>query len=107
MAPGDCFPVSLNRYEHALFEYLREHPEELRHWQAKVSERAARGALPPVELAGLLQDYVRERATQVEPFRSWALKDGLPRSSLLNLSEYLLRIWGPPVAAKAKPAPRP
>lgn len=92
--------MSLNRYEQAVFTYLQAHPEEFRHWENKV---AARGGLAAPALAEELSDYIRERGTHVEPFREWMEKGGVPRSSLLNLAEYLLRIWGP-VAPKKRPA---
>ena len=95
--------MSLNRYEQAVFTYLQAHPEELRHWENKVATRAARGGLPAATLAEELSDYIRERGTQVEPFREWVEKGGVPRTGLLNLAEYLLRIWGP-VVPKKKPS---
>ncbi len=94
---GEGFPVSLNRFEQSVFDYLQAHPEELRHWENKVSGRAARGVLPASTLADELSEYVRERGTHVQPFRDWAERGGVPRSSLLNLAEYLLRCWGPAV----------
>ncbi|MFT3831614.1 MAG: hypothetical protein QM691_18115 [Opitutaceae bacterium] len=94
--------MSLNRFEQAVFDYLQSHPDELRHWENKVSSRARHGALAPAVLADELWDYVRERGAHAEPFRDWAARGGIPRSSLLNLAEYLLRIWGP-VAPKRKP----
>lgn len=94
--------MSLNRYEQAVFDYLQTHPEELRHWENKVAGRAARGTLPAAALADELFDYVRERGAHTEPFRGWLERGGVPRSSLLNLAEYLLRIWGPPVTKKPK-----
>jgi len=98
--------MSLNRYEQALFDYLRSHPEEQRHWQAKVVARAAHGGPRAALVAEELWDYCRERGGHAEPFREWAARGGVPRSSLLNLAEYLLRIWGPPVA-KPRPPPPP
>lgn len=95
--------MSLNRYEQAVFDYLQSHPEELRHWENKVSTRAMRGELPPHQLVEELSDYIRERGTHTRPFSEWMEVGGVPRSSLRNLADYLLRIWGP-VVAKKKPA---
>jgi len=96
--------MSLNRYEQAVFTYLQSHPDEFRHWENKVTTRAARGELPAPALADELSDYIRERGTHVEPFREWLERGGVPRSSLLNLAEYLLRIWGPVVHKRKPPA---
>ena len=96
--------MSLNRHEQAVFTYLQAHPEEFRHWENKVAARAARGELAAPVLAEELSDYIRERGTHVEPFREWMEKGGVPRSSLLNLAEYLLRIWGPVAPKKRPPA---
>ena len=92
--------MSLNRYEQAFFAYLESHPDEHRHWQAKVARLAAQPGRSARSLAEELWDYARERAAHAEPFREWAERGGVPRSSLLNLAEYLLRIWGPPVVRK-------
>ncbi len=95
--------MSLNRYEQAVFDYLQAHPEELRHWENKVASRAARGTLVPATLADELREYVHERGTHVQPFRDWRERGGVPRTSLLNLAEYLLRIWGPPMPKRRTP----
>ena len=97
--------MSLNRFEQAVFDYLQSHPDELRHWENKVAGRAARGGLSPVTLADELGDYVHERGNYTEPFRGWRERGGVPRSSLLNLAEYLLRIWGPVAPKRKPPAP--
>ena len=95
--------MSLNRFEQAIFEYLQSHPEEGRHWENKVAARAARGELRASVLVEELDDYVRERAVHTEPFRGWAARGGVQRSSLLNLAEYLIRRWGPPVTKRKPP----
>ncbi len=96
--------MSLNRYEQAVYDYLQAHPEELRHWENKIAGRAARGGLSATALAEELGEYLRERAAHTQPFRDWAERGGVPRSSLLNLAEYLLRMWGP-LPPKKKAAP--
>jgi len=97
--------MSLNRYEQALFDYLRDHPEEHRHWQSKVAAQVGRGERRAALVAEDLWEYCRERGAHTQPFRDWAAGGGVPRSSLLNLAEYLIRIWGPPVVAKVRPPP--
>jgi len=97
--------VSLNRYEQAIFEYLQSHPEEGRHWENKVATRAAAGGLRATVLAEELWDYVRERGAHTQPFCDWAAGGGVPRSSLLNLAEYMIRRWGPPVTKRKAPPP--
>ncbi len=96
--------MSLNRVESALFAYLDSHPEERRHWQAKVNEltRAATRAAPEIarELERGLRDYLAERSEHVGTLREWQ-GSGARLCSLLNLAEYLLRIWGPPPKPKA------
>lgn len=87
--------MSLNRYEQAVFDYLQAHPEELRHWENKIGGRAARGGLSAMTVAEELGEYIRERGAHTQPFKEWMERGGVPRSSLLNLAEYLLRMWGP------------
>ena len=94
------FIAGLNRYERALLDYLESHPEEGRHWRAKVAQWAARDPCPAQALTEELWSYVRERAEHAEPFREWAARGGILPSSLRNLAEYLLRVWGPPVVRR-------
>lgn len=101
---GEGVGVSLNRYEQAIFEYLQSHPEEGRHWENKVATRTARGELPAAILADELWDYVRERSAHTQPFRDWAARGGVQRTSLLNLAEYLIRLWGPVLPKRKPPA---
>jgi len=87
--------MSLNRYEQAIFDYLQQQPDERRHWMTKVA--ALSRAQPAIEAARPLErelwDYLVERREQVPPLRALGL-GGLPRVSLLNLAEHLLKIWG-------------
>ncbi|WP_438481839.1 hypothetical protein [Oleiharenicola lentus] len=97
--------MSLNRYEQTLFDYVNGHPDERRHWHAKVNEVArCFGALG--ENARMLErdlwDYFVERSAHVPRLRELNFGAG-QRVSLLNLAEYLLRVWGPPPKPK-KPA---
>jgi hypothetical protein len=87
--------MSLNRYEQAIFDYWDRQPDERRHWATKVSElaraRSAAEAARPLERE--LWEYFVERREHVTQLRSL---QGMPRVSLLNLAEHLLRLWGPP-----------
>ncbi len=98
--------MSLNRYEQALHAYVESHPDELRHWQTKVRDilRLQPGA--GVAARGLereLWNYFAERSEHV-PSLSALHTGGVRRVSLLNLAEYLCRIWGPPLLPKRPPA---
>ncbi len=97
--------MSLNRYEQTVFDYWQKQPDERRHWQAKVIA-AAQAAAGPGEVERALErelwEYFVERAGHVPVFRNYAAT-GLRRVSLLNLAEYILRLWGPPPKPK-KPA---
>jgi len=98
--------MSLNKYEQGLFDYLDHHPEERRHWQAKVFSVAAQMVDPGAaarELERELWDYLVERSEHVARLRELHT-GGVRRVSLLNLSEYLLRMFGPPVRPR-KPTP--
>jgi hypothetical protein len=103
--------MSLNRYEQTIFNYLQQQPDELRHWKSKVTALAGLAEAPGKVARGLereLWDYVVERTQCVPLFRELN-PEGMPRVSLLNLAEYLLRLWGPPAKVK-KPRsgpPRP
>ena len=96
--------MSLNRYEQTMFNYLQKQPDELRHWQAKVLAVVQRPATGPGEKARSLErdlwDYFVERSEHVPLFRALS-PDGPRRVSLLNLAEYLLRLWSPPVKTKS------
>ncbi len=94
--------MSLNRTEQMLFDYVQHHPDERQHWSGKVLSITARVPdrhAAATELEGDLWRYFEERSAVVEPFRSLARREGLQRTSLRNLAEYLLRLW---VAPKPK-----
>ena len=88
--------MSLNRYEQAIFDYWEKQPDERRHWVAKVTEmtrtQSTAEAARPLERE--LWEYFVERREHVPQLRDPGLQ-GLPRVSLLNLAEHLLRVWGP------------
>lgn len=101
-------PMSLNRYEEALFSYWEKNPDERRHWQAKVTD-ATRVASQPGEAARTLErelwDHFVERSAHVPALRELGAS-GLRRVSLLNLAEHIIRLWGPPPKPR-KPASPP
>ncbi len=92
-----------------LHDYLHAQPEERRHWQDVVRREAARADDPhalAAELERELWRYYAERAEVTDPFRDVARREGLRRVSLRNLSELLLRLWGPPTKPRDPDAPR-
>ncbi len=88
--------MSLNRYEQAIFDYWEKQPDERRHWMAKVAEmtRDQSGAEAARPLERELWEYFIERRQHVVQLRDPGLQ-GLPRVSLLNLAEHVIRLWGP------------
>lgn len=98
--------MSLNKYEQTLFDYIDRHPDERRFWHGKLHE-AVRGmvdvGVAARELEREMWEYYRERSQHVPALRELN-SGGLRRVSLLNLTEHLLRVWGPPPRPK-KPVP--
>src|SRR5688572_25282563 len=95
--------MSLNRYEQTLFDYWERALDERRHWQSKVVEMTRGSAQSPGELARTLErelwEHLAERTPHVPALR--ALSGPVPtRVSLLNLAEYVIRLWGPPPKPK-------
>lgn len=82
-----------------IYDYLQGHPEERQFWQDKVRATAKNSADDHVaadRLQGDLWAYYVERSAVVEPFRSEAQREGLRRTSMRNLAEYLIRLWTAP-----------
>jgi len=96
--------MSLNRHEQAVFDYIDGHPEEKRHWRDKIVA-ATRGLDEPGSVARTLErelwDYLVERSAHVASIRVLGISPAA-RLSLLNLAEYLLRLWGPMPRPKKK-----
>ena len=95
--------MSLNRYEQLLFNYLESHDEEKRFWVARVLEIARRGGRREAQVLDLnrsLWEYFEERSRFESPFREIIIHEGSRSISMLNLSEYLLRMWAPPPPKK-------
>ena len=100
--------MSLNRYEQALSDYWDRAPDERRHWQTKVRELTQGAALPVGMARGLereLWEHLKERSAHVPALRDLRLDD-VPRVSLLNLAEHVIRLWGPPVKPRKPGAMR-
>jgi len=93
--------MSLNRCEQTVFEYWERAPDERRHWHGKVVALTRGGA--DMSLArGLERElwaYAVERSPHVPALRELRLESG-PKVSMLNLAEYLIRLWGPPPKPK-------
>jgi hypothetical protein len=89
--------MSLNRYEQTLFTYWERNPDERRHWQSKTAE-IGKGAVVLLDAARMLErelwPYLLERGAHVAEFRNLQVS-AAQRVSLLNLAEYMLRLWGP------------
>jgi hypothetical protein len=95
--------MSLNRSEQLIFDYLQRHVEERQYWQEKVRAEARQSPDDHVAAARLQADlwrYFVERSAVVEPFREFAQREGLQRTSMRNLAEHLIRLW---VAPRPKP----
>ena len=97
--------MSLNRGEQVLCDYVESHPEERSFWVERVRRAAAQqpdrvGATR--WLAEELQQYHAERLAMVPALAAQTTGGVLPRTSLMNLAEYWLRLWAEP-----KPAKRP
>jgi len=90
-----------------MFNYWQREPDELNHWKNKVIQTAKTVAAPG-EISRALErelwDYFLERSQHVPMFRDLST-GGVRRVSLLNLAEYVLRIWGPPPKNR-KPPPK-
>ncbi|MBE35607.1 MAG: hypothetical protein CMI16_08650 [Opitutaceae bacterium] len=91
--------MSLNRTEQMTFDYLEENHDEYRFWKEKVVS-VAKAVNSDHEAARRLEEelwaYVVERSAVVNPFRDVAQSEGLPRTSMRNLAEYILRLWTVP-----------
>jgi hypothetical protein len=95
--------MSLNRCEQMTHDYLLGQPDELRHWQDLVRREVGRTADKHQAASTLERElwrYVGERAEGTEPFRSWAGREGLARSSMRSLAELLILLWFAPEATE-------
>jgi hypothetical protein len=91
--------MSLNRSEQRVYDYLQTHADERHHWQDKVQKAMATSAdehAAALQLAGELWRYQVERSEVVPVFREAAQREGLQRTSMKNLAEFLIRLWTAP-----------
>lgn len=98
--------MSLNRCEQMVFDYLQGHPDERHHWQGKVRaavQASADSHVAADRLQADLWQYVVERSAVAEPFRGVAVREGLRRTSMRNLAEYLIRLWTEPRPKRRPP----
>lgn len=96
--------MSLNRYEQLLHDYIESLPEERRFWLDRVLEierGASRREEAALALNAELWEYFEERARHESDFAR-VVSAGGGKLSMLNLSEYLLRMWGAVKPAKRK-----
>lgn len=96
--------MSLNRYEQLLHDYVESLPEERGFWLNRVTEVAAgnrRRETAALLLNAELWDYFVERARH-EPAFARLCDGGAGKLSMLNLSEYMLRMWVPQKLGKEK-----
>ena len=97
--------MSLNRYESMLLSYLENHLDEKDFWRSRVIETANRKVSREQsarDLSAMFWEYFEERSRHESPFREVATREGLERISMLNLSEYLMRLWAPPPSPKKR-----
>ncbi len=91
--------MSLNRSEQLLYDYVQGQTEERQHWQNKVRALVAQSPDMPGAVARLdaeLWRYYLERSEVVPIFIAAARANGLKRTSMKNLAEYLVRLWTEP-----------
>jgi hypothetical protein len=103
-------PMSLNRNEQMVYDYLRSQPDERRHWESVIKREAGRAGdshAAAFTVEGELWRYYVERSDVAEPFRSQVRREGLARTSMRNLAELLIRLWAPPPAKKPQAHPTP
>ena len=81
------------------FDYLEKNHDEFHFWKEKV-QTVAKSVNSDHEAARRLEEelwaYVVERSGVVSPFLDEAQREGLPRTSMRNLADYMLRLWTVP-----------
>ncbi len=95
--------MSLNRSEQYLFDYITANKDEGQHWHAKVQAYFRKNVslhdlVVPFESE--LWAYYVERAQGSPKFGQGMPTKDLRRTSMKNLAEHLLRLWGPPATKK-------
>lgn len=97
--------MSLNRSEQTVYDYLQAQPDERRFWREKVESLARREPDEHAAAAALsrdLWDYFEERSAVASPFKEIAAREGVHRTSMRNLAEFLLRLWVEPRPKRRK-----
>ncbi len=97
--------MSFNRYEQLLHDYIEDNPEEKRYWTALALEfgrSSGRRESIALEFNALLWEYFEERALHEPPLKDIVATEGAEKISMLNLSEYWLRMHAPVSPPKAK-----
>ena len=91
--------MSLNAAEQLVFQYIQTHPDERQYWVLKV-QKTSGAAGSEIEAALQLEPelwrYFEERSAVASPFRELAQRQGVHRTSMRNLAEYLVRLWTEP-----------
>lgn len=101
--------MSLNRSAQIIYDYIRSHPDEDRHWREKAGLIATQSPdhhIAASTIVSSLRDYCEERAGSLSQFRDLRQIGGFDRSTLRPLAELLVRLWGPP-PKKKKPSTPP
>src|SRR5438552_11464604 len=84
--------MSLNAREQMIFDYVQTHPDERHYWVEKV-QKTSLGAVDDFAAARSLEtdlwSYFEERSGVVPSFKKLARREGLRRTSMRNLAEYL------------------
>jgi len=104
---GQVGGVSLNRFEQALYDYVKGHPEERHYWQDKVRALVADSADMPGAVARAdseLWRYFVERSVVLPDLCAADRGPGLRRTSMKNLAEFLIRLWTEPKPRRPAPA---
>jgi hypothetical protein len=100
---GQVGGVSLNRFEQALYDYVKGHPEERHYWHDKVRALAADSAGIPSAVARIdseLWRYFVERSAVLPEFCGSERGPGLRRTSMKNLAEFMIGLWTEPKPRK-------
>jgi hypothetical protein len=100
--------MSLNSSEQMIFDYVQRHPDERHYWVEKVQKTSA-ASVDDYEAARALEAdlwrYFEERSAVASPFKEAAKREGLRRTSMRNLAEYLVRLWAQPRPKKTSAPP--
>jgi hypothetical protein len=101
--------MSLNASEQMIFDYVQSHPEERHYWLEKVQKTCANSTddyEAARSLEGDLWRYFEERSAVASPFKDVARREGIRKTSMRNLAEYLVRLWVQPRPKKASQRPQ-